>query len=77
MSASKIYGPLSYSEQTVTGIAYLNTSENWLMPRLLEDFGQTLIFQQDGAPPHYHRSVTDFLNETISDRWIGRGGPME
>jgi hypothetical protein len=47
------------------------------MPRLLEDFGQTLIFQQDGAPPHYHRSVTDFLNETIPDRWIGRGGPTE
>jgi hypothetical protein len=45
------------------------------MPQLLEDFGQTLIFQQDGAPPHYHRSVNDFLNETVPERWIGRGGP--
>jgi hypothetical protein len=41
---------------------------------LLEDFGKMLIFQQDGAPPRYHRSVTLFLNEIVPDRWIGRGG---
>jgi hypothetical protein len=45
------------------------------MPQLLEDFGQTLIFQQDGAPQHYHNSLTDFLNEIFSDRSTGRGGP--
>jgi hypothetical protein len=44
--------------------------DNWLMPQLLGDFGQTLICQKDGAAPHYHRSMTDFLN-----RWTGRGGP--
>jgi hypothetical protein len=45
------------------------------MPQLLEDFGQTLIFQRDGALPHYHIYVTYFLNETVPDRWIGRCGP--
>ena len=35
-----------------------------------------LIFQQDGAPPHYHRQVRDFLNANFPDMWIGRGGPL-
>jgi hypothetical protein len=32
------------------------------------------IFQQDGAPPHFHRNVTTFLDETFPGR-VGRGGP--
>jgi hypothetical protein len=44
ISASKIYGPFLFAEQTVTGITYLDMLENWLMPQLLEVFGQTLIF---------------------------------
>lgn len=34
-----------------------------------------VIFQQDGAPLHFHRDVTTFLNNTFPERWIGRGGP--
>jgi hypothetical protein len=45
------------------------------MPQLLEDFGDMLILQQDSAPPHYYNFVTDFLNETVPDRCIGRGVP--
>lgn len=33
-------------------------------------------FQQDGAPPHFGRQVTVFLNENFPERWIGRGGPV-
>ncbi|GBM66255.1 hypothetical protein AVEN_35533-1 [Araneus ventricosus] len=28
---------------------------------------------QDGAPPHFHHKVRQYLNDTIPGRWIGRG----
>ena len=31
-------------------------------------------FQQDGAPPHYHREVQEFLNYHYLQTWIGRCG---
>ena len=31
------------------------------------------IFQQDGAPPHFSRTVTEFLKQHFPDRVIGRG----
>ena len=30
---------------------------------------------QDSAPPHFHRDVTTFLDETFPGRWVGRGDP--
>ena len=35
-----------------------------------------MIFQQDGAPPHFSKEVRAWLNETFNGRWIGRGGPI-
>ncbi|XP_046685554.1 uncharacterized protein LOC124371263 [Homalodisca vitripennis] len=35
-----------------------------------------LIWQQDGAPPHYGVIVRDFLNENFN-KWIGRRGTIE
>ncbi|GBM09709.1 hypothetical protein AVEN_186414-1 [Araneus ventricosus] len=34
-----------------------------------------MMFQQDGAPPHWGSLVRNFLDETFPDRWIGRNGP--
>ncbi|KAJ8882858.1 hypothetical protein PR048_014672 [Dryococelus australis] len=31
------------------------------------------IFQQDGAPPHWHLAVRGYLNEMLPQRWIGHG----
>ena len=31
---------------------------------------------QDGAPPHWHRKVRDWLNEFFEERWIGRSGTI-
>jgi hypothetical protein len=45
--------------------------ENFAVPQIPPSF----IFQQDGAPPHFHRDVTTFLDETFPGRWVGRGGP--
>jgi hypothetical protein len=28
--------------------------------------------QQDGVPPHYHRDARAFLDEHLTNRWIGR-----
>ena len=29
-----------------------------------------------GLPPHYTRPMRDYLNESFSNRWLGRGGPV-
>jgi hypothetical protein len=34
-------------------------------------------FQQDGAPPHYHRDVRAYLDQNLPGQWIGRRGPIE
>lgn len=50
-------------------------------PEILDNVPLTVrnrvIYQQDGAPPHFGRQVTDWLNNNYSERWIGRGGPIE
>jgi len=41
----------------------------------LEEFQPWIIFQQDGAPPHWGSHVRRFLEATFPNRWIGRDGP--
>jgi hypothetical protein len=46
--------------------------DNWLWPQLAEGIEQEIgIFQQDGAPPHYHQEVPQFLDEQLTGCWIG------
>jgi hypothetical protein len=42
------------------------------MSQLQEYIGENSIFQQDGAPPHYHREVNAYLFHT-APVWMGRG----
>jgi hypothetical protein len=35
-----------------------------------------VIFQQDGAPPHWGRIVPDYLDATFPNCWLGRDGPL-
>lgn len=37
---------------------------------------QNMVFQLDGAPAHYARIVTEYLNRSFPGKWIGRGGPI-
>jgi len=50
------------------------------LPILLEDVPlcvrAELIFQHDGAPPHFSRQTREILNGHYLDRWIDRGGPI-
>ena len=32
-----------------------------------------IVFMQDDAPPHWAKSVRDWMNVHLPDRWIGRG----
>lgn len=48
-----------------------------ILPELEEDSNfQTMIWQQDGAPPHYGQAVREYLDDTF-DQWIGRRGTIE
>lgn len=77
ISRQKVYGPFFFGEATVTGTSYLDTLQLWLFPQLTQDEPENFIFQQDGAPPHWHNEVRDWLNLTVPDRWIGRKGPND
>lgn len=74
ISKRKVYGPFFFGEKTVTGNSYLDMLQLWLFPQLQEE-PENFIWQQDGAPPHWHISVRNWLNDVVPDRWIGRQGP--
>jgi len=48
--------------------------ELYVAPQL-EAFQPWIIFQQDGAPPHWGSDVLRFLDATFPNRRIGRDGP--
>jgi hypothetical protein len=45
----------------------------YAVPQLDQEDAE-VIFQHDGAPPHYSSIVHEFLDATFPQRWIGRGG---
>ena len=59
---------------TVNYDTYLDMLESWLMERLNEEKSDDFIFVQDGAPPHWSLKVSQFLNTTFPDIWIGWSG---
>lgn len=75
---SRIIGP-HFFEETLNGERYLQFLQRDLFG-LFEDVPYAtrlnMWFQQDGAPPHYARSVRNFLDERFPQKWIGRGGPV-
>jgi len=73
MSTRKVYGPLFFREDTVTGTSYLEMLQTWLFPRLQEAEPEDFIMQQDGATPHFCLDVRRWLNDVLPHRRIGRG----
>ena len=41
------------------------------------DAPDEILFQQDGAPPHFANVIRDKLNTELPVRWIGRRGSVE
>ncbi|KAK8400125.1 hypothetical protein O3P69_003074 [Scylla paramamosain] len=72
----QLRGPFFFNE-TVNGESYLNLLQEFVGPQITEMFGEDsdIYFQQDGAPPHYHRDVRAYLDAVFPDTWIGRRGP--
>jgi transposase len=71
-----IVGPFFF-EGNVTSESYLQMLKDNIIPQLQEHSGfSTMIWQQDGAPPHYGKIVRDYLDDTFV-RWIGRRGTVE
>jgi hypothetical protein len=46
------------------------------MPQTQEDSNK-FLFKQDGAPPHFHNDVREYLSIELPRRWIGRAGERD
>jgi hypothetical protein len=71
----RLIGPFFFAEVTVISSIYLNMLENFVYPQL-QDLQPAVLFQQDGAPPHWRFVVRASLNQHFPNRWIGRAGPI-
>lgn len=74
----RVIGPFELPPR-LNGARYLQFLRSDL-ETLLEDIPQEvrerMWLQHDGAPAHYSRQVTEYLNESYPNRWIGRGGTI-
>ena len=77
LSKNRLIGPFFFDDDTVNGESYLVMLKSFFIPevRKLKKV-RSIIFQQDGAPPHFTTHVRQFLNQQFSNRWIGRGSPV-
>lgn len=78
LNGDQILGPIFF-DTTVTGDSYLSdVLATTVFPYFeQQDDGNELIFQQDGAPPHYANVVRAALNDKLEGRWLGRRGAIE
>ena len=72
LASDRIIGPFFFAESTIKKENYLDMLENFAMPQILE-VNEAVLFQQDGAPPHYAKTTRAYLDEVLPNRWIGRG----
>ena len=72
-----MFGPFFFAEDSVTGKVYLDMLENWLMPQFADEEIQEYIYQQDEAPPHWHKKVREYLNEHLPGQWVGCAGATD
>jgi len=78
MSSDCIIGPYFFDEETVTSKNYLKMLKEYFHPILFRKrIVNSVIFQQDGAPPYFGVDVRAWFNEKFPGRWIGRRGPIE
>ena len=71
-----VYELFFLEENTISKQTYLELLEQWLFPRINEDF-ENFTFQQDGAPLSWHRDVRSFPSETLTQRWTDRTGTQD
>lgn len=75
---NRVLGPVFY-EHMMTGEFYFHALGNEIediIDTLPLDESREIIFQQDGAPAHNIRMVTEYLNDRF-ETWIGRFGTIK
>ena len=63
---NKIIGPFFFNEPPTTATVYLDMLEGYVTPQL-QEFRPWILFQQDGAPPHWGLIVRTLLDEIFPD----------
>jgi hypothetical protein len=72
-----IFDPVG-PKKTVTAESYLHMLKTEVVPAARrKGIHGTMVFMQDGAPPHFSKQVRRYLNQQFSGRWIGRDGSAE
>ncbi|KFM73837.1 hypothetical protein X975_01801, partial [Stegodyphus mimosarum] len=71
------WGP-NNSSYDMNGANYPNLLRESVTPHIQEMFGnEKWYFQQEEAPPHYHRDVRAYLDSHLPNRWVGRRRSIE
>lgn len=70
-----VIGPF-FIHENVTGQSYLALLQQQFLPAVQQfhDFN-SVVFMQDGAPPHWSRPVREWLSVNFPNRWMGRSSP--
>lgn len=68
-----IIGPFFFEEETVNQRNFFQLLKDKIIPEL-RGRQPRVLFQLDGAPPHWGLQVRAALNVEFPNRWIGRGG---
>lgn len=65
--------PPFFFDGTIDGDRYLDALRNYVVPFLRKKrILSKITFQQDGAPPHIKKCVTEYLNDTFGPKVISR-----
>ncbi|GBM22420.1 hypothetical protein AVEN_221491-1 [Araneus ventricosus] len=68
-----VFGPFFFMEKSITGYIFQDMLSEWLFPQL-EEVVSDFILQVDGAAPHWHNNVREYLSDRRPHRWIGSAG---
>jgi hypothetical protein len=71
ISSCEVYGPLFFVGASCYRYQLPGHTATVVMPQLQED-SEHFIFQQDGAPPHFHFDVRAHLSANVPGCWIAR-----
>jgi hypothetical protein len=70
-----VIGPFFFAEQTTTSHSYLDVLQLYAVPQL-EQEGAEVVFEHDGASPHYSAIVREFLDAKFPQRWMAAMATM-